>query len=152
MMSGRQVRALYDFEGQTENGELSLRTGDVLTVARTDVGEGWWEGSNAHGQAGLFPEAYVEAVSEEELEGPPPSIAPPPLPADYNTAANKPAVVEPTASGDDSWGLPGWGLPPPPRTTGTTRPTRTGIAISMMMNRPLLIRRAASAASADRTS
>ena len=25
-----------------------------------DVGEGWWEGVNACGKRGLFPEAYVE--------------------------------------------------------------------------------------------
>ena len=25
-----------------------------------DVGEGWWEGVNASGKRGLFPEAYVE--------------------------------------------------------------------------------------------
>ena len=55
-----QVQALYDFEAQAGTGELSLTTGDILTVTRTDVGEGWWEGSNARGESGLFPEAYVE--------------------------------------------------------------------------------------------
>lgn len=29
---------------------------DVLTVTRQDVGDGWWEGRNARGECGLFPE------------------------------------------------------------------------------------------------
>jgi len=55
-----QVQALYDFEAQPGTGELTLTTGDILTVTRTDVGEGWWEGTNTKGESGLFPEAYVE--------------------------------------------------------------------------------------------
>ena len=55
-----QVQALYDFEAQEGTGELSLTTGDILTISRTDVGEGWWEGTNTRGESGLFPEAYVE--------------------------------------------------------------------------------------------
>ena len=55
-----QVQALYDFEAQPGTGELTLTTGDILTVTRTDVGEGWWEGTNSKGESGLFPEAYVE--------------------------------------------------------------------------------------------
>ena len=55
-----QVQALYDFEAQPGTGELTLITGDILTVTRTDVGEGWWEGTNTKGESGLFPEAYVE--------------------------------------------------------------------------------------------
>ena len=55
-----QVQALYDFDAQPGTGELTLTTGDILTVTRTDVGEGWWEGTNTKGESGLFPEAYVE--------------------------------------------------------------------------------------------
>ena len=55
-----QAHALYDFEGQSGTGELTIRCGEVLTVIRKDVGEGWWEGTNSSGQSGLFPEAYVE--------------------------------------------------------------------------------------------
>ena len=29
-------------------------------MIRTDVGDGWWEGTNTRGESGLFPEAYVE--------------------------------------------------------------------------------------------
>merc|ERR1712110_29285 len=43
----RKVQALYDFDAQPGTGELSINTGDILTVTRTDVGEGWWEGTNS---------------------------------------------------------------------------------------------------------
>ena len=55
-----QAHALYDFDGQSGTGELTIRCGEVLTIIRKDVGEGWWEGTNSSGQSGLFPEAYVE--------------------------------------------------------------------------------------------
>ena len=55
-----QVLALYDFEAQPNTGEMSIVSGDILTVTRADVGEGWWEGTNTRGETGLFPEAYVE--------------------------------------------------------------------------------------------
>ena len=51
---------MYDFDAQPGTGELSINAGDILTVSRTDVGDGWWEGTNARGESGLFPEAYVE--------------------------------------------------------------------------------------------
>ena len=63
-----QVQALYDFEAQPGTGELTLTTGDILTVTRTDVGEGWWEGTNTKGESGLFPEAYVEVKCGRTLE------------------------------------------------------------------------------------
>lgn len=60
------VRALYDFTGEASTSEISITTGEVLTVTRTDVGEGWWEGKNSKGQTGLFPAAYVEVLSAVE--------------------------------------------------------------------------------------
>lgn len=51
---------LYDFDAQPGTGELSIKEGEILAVSRQDVGEGWWEGTNSRGQAGLFPAAYVE--------------------------------------------------------------------------------------------
>lgn len=73
-----KVRALYDFSAEPNSTELSITAGDILTVTRRDVGEGWLEGSNSYGQVGLFPAAYVEELSSE-----PPSIPPPPFPAAY---------------------------------------------------------------------
>jgi sorting nexin-9/18/33 len=50
------LHTLNDFDAQPDTGELSLVAGDVLTLTRTDVGEGWWEGQNLRGEVGLFPE------------------------------------------------------------------------------------------------
>lgn len=51
---------MYDFSGEAGTAELSIKVGDILTVTRKDVGEGWWEGRSASGQTGLFPAAYVQ--------------------------------------------------------------------------------------------
>lgn len=39
-----KVRVLYDFEGEPGTAEMSVTAGEVLTVTKTDVGDGWWEG------------------------------------------------------------------------------------------------------------
>jgi len=57
-----KAQVLYDFDGQTNTSELSVRTGDILTVTRQDIGEGWWEGIDEQGRTGIFPAAYVEVV------------------------------------------------------------------------------------------
>lgn len=54
---------MYDFIGEPGTAELSITAGEVLTVTRQNVGEGWWEGVNQAGQTGLFPAAYVEVRS-----------------------------------------------------------------------------------------
>lgn len=59
-----KVRVLYDFPAQPESSELDLNQGEVLTVASTDIGEGWWEGIDSHGRRGLFPASYVETIEE----------------------------------------------------------------------------------------
>ena len=56
------MQAVYDFNGEPGSSELSIVAGEVLTVTRQDVGEGWWEGTNQQGQTGLFPAAYVEVI------------------------------------------------------------------------------------------
>ena len=66
-----QVRALYDFEGEPSNGELSIREGDIITVTRQDVGEGWWEGYTGNSHNGLFPESYVEVLGNDFPPAPP---------------------------------------------------------------------------------
>lgn len=59
------VRAMYDFSGEPNTSELSIVADEILTLTRTDVGEGWWEGTNSRGQTGLFPEAYVQIHHRE---------------------------------------------------------------------------------------
>ncbi|XP_026675152.1 sorting nexin lst-4 [Ceratina calcarata] len=61
-MEGQQVRALYDFTGEPGTAELSIIAGEVLTVMRDNVGDGWCEGFNQNGKSGLFPVAYVQIV------------------------------------------------------------------------------------------
>ncbi|OUC43481.1 SH3 domain protein [Trichinella nativa] len=56
------VQVLYDFDAQPGSGELSVQTGEYLTVTRQDVGDGWWEGLNSRGEHGLFPQAYVQTT------------------------------------------------------------------------------------------
>ncbi|XP_053984100.1 sorting nexin-9 [Hylaeus anthracinus] len=64
-MEGHQVWALYDFTGESGTAELSIKAGEVLTVMRDNVGDGWYEGVNQDGKSGLFPAAYVKAVTNE---------------------------------------------------------------------------------------
>ncbi|KAK3713989.1 hypothetical protein QZH41_006660 [Actinostola sp. cb2023] len=97
------VRVLYDFDGDTNSGELIISTDETLTVTRTDVGDGWWEGTNQNGLRGLFPEAYVEFIKDE----PPtpaipammlPPMAPPPTTYRANSQDNDDAD-----GWDDDW-------------------------------------------------
>lgn len=62
------VRALYEFSGESGSSEISIKIGEILSVTRTDVGEGWWEGKNSKGEIGLFPAAYVEVMSATEVK------------------------------------------------------------------------------------
>ncbi|BES90416.1 WASP-Hypothetical protein domain of Sorting nexin protein [Nesidiocoris tenuis] len=86
-MASQKVQAMYDFSGEPGSSELSIVTGEILTVTRTDVGEGWWEGTNQQGQTGLFPAAYVQNYEDQptdywdeewddEWEGSPPPVTP----------------------------------------------------------------------------
>ncbi|CAL4109410.1 unnamed protein product, partial [Meganyctiphanes norvegica] len=84
-----QARCLYDFEAQPGTGELSITEGEILTISRKGVGEGWWEGTNSAGLSGLFPESYVE-----ELTSTPPAMPPPPLPAEYANTWDDPWSTE----------------------------------------------------------
>ncbi|XP_076471286.1 sorting nexin lst-4-like isoform X2 [Babylonia areolata] len=71
-----QAHCLYDFDGDHDSGELSFYSGDVLTIVRQDIGDGWWEARNSNGDQGLIPETYVEVISAPEPAFPPP---PPPM-------------------------------------------------------------------------
>ncbi|KAG0338679.1 hypothetical protein BG000_003615 [Podila horticola] len=60
---GWTVRALYDFEGQPEFSELSFSAGDVLTVVKVGLAEGW-SLAEKDGVKGLVPEAYITYVHD----------------------------------------------------------------------------------------
>ena len=56
-----QAKVLYDFESVGE-GELSVKTGDIVTITDPDVGQGWWFGVGVDGKEGVIPEAYMERI------------------------------------------------------------------------------------------
>jgi len=58
-----EATVLYDFAGLHENGEISLSEGETIRVINKNIGDGWWEGSTMDGRVGLFPEAYVQVIS-----------------------------------------------------------------------------------------
>lgn len=92
-----KARALYDFQGEPGTAEMSICAGETLTVTRTDVGEGWWEGINSKGQSGLFPEAYVEKMASISN---PPSVPAPALPVQKDSGERG---EDPRSQHDDDW-------------------------------------------------
>lgn len=72
----RKVQAVYDFDGQEGTTELSIKSGDIITLIETEGVDGWLEGTNTNGESGFFPEAYVEEYNADD-DTPPPSSAPP---------------------------------------------------------------------------
>lgn len=57
----RKVRAMYNLSA-TEEGELSFRKGDVITVLE-QVYRDWWKGI-LYGKIGIFPLNYVTPISD----------------------------------------------------------------------------------------
>ena len=45
---------------------MGVQIGDMVTVTRRDVGDGWWEGE-LNGVYGLFPEKYVKLVHQSQM-------------------------------------------------------------------------------------
>ena len=74
--------ALVRFPFTADNpAELSLTTGDTVTVLNTQDA-GWWEGqNNSNGSVGLFPHNYVEALKVFVPSRFPLPLQAPPLPA-----------------------------------------------------------------------
>lgn len=96
-MATFKARVLYDFQGESGTAEMSITAGETLTVTRTDVGEGWWEGLSSKGQSGLFPEAYVERITASN----PPSMPAPVLPPQASDWGDNQAHQE--DDWDDDW-------------------------------------------------
>lgn len=59
-----KARVLYDFTSENP-GEISVREGEVVAVFSEEELDGWLEGENSRGEAGLFPASYVELVREQ---------------------------------------------------------------------------------------
>ncbi|XP_013095541.2 F-BAR and double SH3 domains protein 2-like isoform X3 [Biomphalaria glabrata] len=74
------ARALYDYEGQTEE-ELSFLEGALIRVLRKDdrgVDDGFWEGE-CNGNIGVFPSLVVEEIPDPYLNNDP--LSPPVMPS-----------------------------------------------------------------------
>ena len=57
------VKALFKFKA-SNNDELSLKKGEIITVTQKEDG-GWWEGtSRESGKTGWFPSNYVSETKE----------------------------------------------------------------------------------------
>eukprot|EP00040_Diaphanoeca_grandis_P027945 m.160230 g.160230 ORF g.160230 m.160230 type:complete len:553 (-) comp31176_c0_seq1:182-1840(-) len=102
-----QGKALYDFQGDTSQGELTFNAGDIITIVRQDIGEGWWEGAVGNGTAGLLPASYIELLPDTA------AVAPPPIPQAKVQAPPQAPPQKEEEEEDDDWDdsdhdEPGW--------------------------------------------
>lgn len=84
---------VYDFSAQAD-GELSVASGEEITITDQSVGSGWWRAQNDFGREGLVPSSFVEP-----LDIPEPNIPPPPPPPQISTFGDVSAVQD----WDDDW-------------------------------------------------
>ncbi|XP_033646458.1 sorting nexin-33-like isoform X2 [Asterias rubens] len=109
MLGTRKVKVLYDFDGEADNGELSIRENQVLTIIRQDVGDGWWEAETSNKQKGLIPEAYVEVIQDDPWDSvgdPPPP--PPPPPQDSLVVSSSGLPHQDSVGNDEDWDDDDW--------------------------------------------
>jgi myosin heavy subunit len=59
---GEVVTATWDYTAEEEN-ELSFKAGEQITIVSKDD-PGWWTGTNAAGETGMFPSNYVGGEAE----------------------------------------------------------------------------------------
>lgn len=65
ILPANKYRVLYSFEARNPD-ELSIEPGDVVTETEGAHEPGWLCGES-NGRKGLFPEAYVEKIQEEQI-------------------------------------------------------------------------------------
>ncbi|XP_030598560.1 sorting nexin-18-like [Archocentrus centrarchus] len=58
-----RAKVLYDFHSENP-GEISIAENEVVTLFSEEELEGWLEGENSRGEAGLFPASYVEIIRD----------------------------------------------------------------------------------------
>lgn len=59
-----KARVLYDFSSENP-GEISIAENELVTLFSEEELEGWLEGENSRGEAGLFPASYVEIIRDQ---------------------------------------------------------------------------------------
>ncbi|XP_052794395.1 F-BAR and double SH3 domains protein 2-like isoform X3 [Mya arenaria] len=106
---GIWVRALYDYEGTTDE-ELTFVEGTLIHLLRKDengVDDGFWEGE-ANGKVGVFPSLVVQELSQPEimdfpspLQSPPDYMPPPPVTITAATPESEhpPSPITPITNG-----------------------------------------------------
>ena len=60
-----KARVLYDFSSENP-GEISIAEDELVTLFTEEEFDGWLEGENHRGEAGLFPATYVEIIRADE--------------------------------------------------------------------------------------
>uniref|UniRef100_UPI003AAC6C2E sorting nexin-18-like n=1 Tax=Centroberyx gerrardi TaxID=166262 RepID=UPI003AAC6C2E len=105
-----KARVLYDFHSENP-GEISISEGELVTLFSEEELEGWLEGENSRGEAGLFPASYVEIIRDQissSSSSPPPPSSSSCSPNTNNNGfssavsipnAPKPKALTPTHSG-----------------------------------------------------
>ncbi|KAM8828488.1 sorting nexin-18-like [Spinachia spinachia] len=61
-----KAKVLYDFCSENP-GEVSITENELVTLFSEEELDGWLEGENSRGEAGLFPASYVEILREPIL-------------------------------------------------------------------------------------
>lgn len=64
-----KAKVLYDFLSENP-GEISITQNEVVTVFTEEELEGWLEGENSKGEAGLFPASYVMIIKDQVISSP----------------------------------------------------------------------------------
>ncbi|KAK5900661.1 hypothetical protein CgunFtcFv8_025603 [Champsocephalus gunnari] len=59
-----KARVLYDFHSENP-GEISITENELVTLFSEEELDGWLEGENSRGEAGLFPASYVEITRDQ---------------------------------------------------------------------------------------
>jgi hypothetical protein len=58
---------MFNFQGNEENGTMSVAKGDVIVVELLGSESPWWPATHA-GRRGLVPASYIQQLSAEEAE------------------------------------------------------------------------------------
>lgn len=61
-----KARVLYDFNSENP-GEISISENELVTLFSEEELDGWLEGENHRGEAGLFPATYVEILRSPDV-------------------------------------------------------------------------------------
>lgn len=62
---GKSFIVLYDFEGDSSQNQLPIKTGDIVYIIQ-ELESGWSGGKNSLGQVGYFPTNFLEEIEEED--------------------------------------------------------------------------------------